>query len=109
MVYLLHFEPRYRHAGHYLGWTNSDNLDTRIDQHRKGQGSRLTQVAVGVGCTLILARTWEGGRDRERSLKIQGGASRLCPLCHAKNPGWWRRHVHKVERDVHISEEDVPF
>jgi ribosomal protein L34E len=28
-----------------------------------------------------LARTWPGGRARERQIKRQGGASRCCPMC----------------------------
>jgi hypothetical protein len=32
----------------------------------------------------VLARTWPGGRKRERQLKTQGGASRQCPICKAK-------------------------
>ena len=26
-VYLLHFEPRYLHARHYLGWTEGTGLE----------------------------------------------------------------------------------
>jgi hypothetical protein len=35
--------------------------------------------AVGIGWQL--ARTWCGGKHRERQLKKQGGASRRCPIC----------------------------
>ena len=37
VIYLLHFERSYRHARHYLGY--SDNLAARLDAHRAGQGS----------------------------------------------------------------------
>ena len=39
------------------------------------------QVVREAGIDWQLARTWTGGRDRERQLKNQGGKSRMCPLC----------------------------
>lgn len=33
-VYLLHFEPRYKHAGHYLGY--AEDIERRVDEHRRG-------------------------------------------------------------------------
>ena len=68
-------------AGHYLGSTR--NLDARLAEHASGQGARLTQVVEDAGITWTLARTWRGGRSRERQLKKQGGASRYCPVCKA--------------------------
>ena len=90
IVYLIHFTERYRHAGHYTGSTN--NLDARLGEHRSGQGARLMEVVKQAGIDWTLARTWHGGRQRERQLKKQGGASRHCPLCkqplaHAPLPG----------------------
>jgi len=85
VVYLLHFdEPiggpeRYKMAQHYLGWTN--DLLARLAEHASGQGARLMEVVRDAGIGWQLARTWLGGRQRERQLKRQGGASRLCPLC----------------------------
>ena len=32
-LYLLHIEPRYKHAGHYLGFCESDHVDRRVNQH----------------------------------------------------------------------------
>lgn len=82
-VYLLHFSRPYRHARHYLGWT-SGPLEKRLARHRAGRGSRLIEVIAREGITFELARTWAGGRDRERALKRQGGAARRCPLCGAR-------------------------
>ena len=81
-VYLLHFTRRYKHAGHYLGSTNA--LTKRLEAHKKGYGARLLEVVYAAGITWVLARTWEGGRTRERQLKRQGGASRRCPICKGK-------------------------
>src|SRR5882724_8137382 len=77
VVYLLHFDRRYRHAGHYTGWTR--NLLARLDKHAAGRGARLLAVVQAEGIGWTLARTWEGTRLKERSLKRQGGASRHCP------------------------------
>ncbi len=92
-IYLLHFHPRYKHAGHYLGWTRQ--ITQRLDEHRSGSGARLTQVAVQAGCELVLVRTWRGTRDDEHTMKYsrideQGkpirrhSLTRLCPICNSK-------------------------
>jgi len=78
-IYLLHFDRPYRHARHYLGWT--DNLEQRLAQHASGHGARLLAVIREHGIGWALARTWTGTRTRERALKNQGGASRRCPSC----------------------------
>lgn len=81
-IYLLHFDRPYKHAKHYLGWTL--DLDTRIAAHRSGVGDcgRLMRVIKDAGIGFQLARIWtEATRTYERSLKNQGGRSRLCPLC----------------------------
>jgi predicted GIY-YIG superfamily endonuclease len=81
VVYLLHFDRRYKHAGHYTGWTQ--DLAARLAQHGTGEGARLLAVVHEAGISWDLARTWPGPRARERQLKRQGGASRHCPLCKA--------------------------
>jgi len=78
-VYLLHFDVACRHAKHYRGSTS--DLDARLEAHRNGQGARLMAVVREAGIGFTLARTWEGGRGRDRQLKVQGGASRSCPIC----------------------------
>ena len=77
--YLLHFSEPYKHARHYSG--TATDLQARLGEHEKGNGARLLQVAKAAGITWTLARTWPGGRSRERQLKNQGGASRRCPEC----------------------------
>jgi predicted GIY-YIG superfamily endonuclease len=79
IVYLLHFDRPYRHAGHYTGWTT--NLHDRLNEHAAGHGARLLAVITHAGIGWQLARTWPGTRATERVLKRQGGASRRCPLC----------------------------
>ena len=76
--YLLHFNEPYRHARHYLG--SSKDIPVRLIEHAEGRGARLTQVVRAAGIAWRLARTWAGGRARERQLK-QRGLTRCCPLC----------------------------
>jgi predicted GIY-YIG superfamily endonuclease len=84
-VYLLHFDRPYRHARHYLGSTS--DLRARLDQHRAGQGARLMAVVRAAGIDFELARTWTGGRTRERQLKRRHASPRLCPMCGARPRG----------------------
>lgn len=89
-LYLLHFEPRYEHAGHYLGY--ADDIARRVSEHMaaNGKASPLVRAALARGCTVTLARVWVfGGRKHERRLKNQGGLSRHCPTCRAS--GRWHR------------------
>jgi predicted GIY-YIG superfamily endonuclease len=81
-VYLLHFDRRYKHAGHYTGFAL--DLERRLGEHAAGRGARLLEVIAAAGIGWTLARTWEGTRATERSKKRQGGASRHCPICKAK-------------------------
>jgi hypothetical protein len=81
-LYLLHFEPRYQHAQHYLGY--AANIARRLAEHKAGRAcsSPLIRAALSAGCTVALARIWpEGTRSLERQLKRQGGLSRHCPTC----------------------------
>lgn len=78
-VYLIHFDPAYNHARHYTGWTT--DLPARLDAHRHGRGARLMEVITDAGIAWQLARTWPGGRNRERAIKNRHNAPQLCPLC----------------------------
>ena len=80
IIYLIHFDTPYKHARHYT-WTT--DLDTRLQAHRAGRGSRLMEVITKAGIPWRLVRTWLGGRDRERAIKDRHEAPRLCPECSA--------------------------
>jgi hypothetical protein len=91
-VYLLHIEPSYKHAAHYLG--HAEDTGPRFNAHYHGRGARLTQVAVEAGCELILARVWpDGDRKLERRLKRRHSGVRLCPICRGEPVQlpllWW--------------------
>ncbi|MBO0802771.1 MAG: hypothetical protein J2P25_06810 [Nocardiopsaceae bacterium] len=79
VVYLIHLDPAYRHARHYLGWT--DDLPARLAKHWAGTGARLLAVAREAGGSWHLARTWPGTRALERALKDMRVAPKLCPEC----------------------------
>lgn len=82
-VYLLHFDAPYQHARHYIGF--AVDLEARLKEHEKGQGSRLLAVVAAAGIGWVLARTWQNvDRYVERQLKNRGGAGRICPHCGAK-------------------------
>jgi hypothetical protein len=80
-IYLLHFSRPLAHARHYTGFASEGRLEARLAEHRNGTGARLMEVVTAAGIDFVVARTWEGGRVRERQLKRMGGASRRCPLC----------------------------
>jgi hypothetical protein len=83
-LYLLHFTPRYRHAGHYLGFAES--IAARVREHRSAspKSSPLVRAALGASCAVDLVRVWPGeGRTTERRLKRGGGLSRYCPVCRS--------------------------
>lgn len=92
-VYLIHFNEPYVPypdapplccAGHYTGFADGGpaGLKRRLAKHGTWEGARLMLVITRAGIGWQLARVWwPGTRDLERRLKIQGGASRRCPLC----------------------------
>ena len=79
VVYLLHFDFPYCHARHYMGY--SVDLDQRLKAHRNGRGARLIEVITAAGTGFSVARTWNGDRHLERSLKRRKKSPALCPIC----------------------------
>jgi predicted GIY-YIG superfamily endonuclease len=81
MVYLIHFEKPYKHARHYIGFT--DNLDQRIHEHKyTANGAKLLQVVRNAGINFEVARVWpDGDRHFERHLKNMKKSSCYCPVC----------------------------
>jgi predicted GIY-YIG superfamily endonuclease len=83
-VYILHFERKYRHAGHYVGFTK--DFERRRGEHLKGgqSGSPLVKAAIQAGITIICAIVWQGaGREQERRIKASKNTARFCPICRA--------------------------
>lgn len=82
-VYLLHFDTKYQHAQHYIGF--AFDVERRIDEHRRGCGARLMAVIKGAGISFQVAQVWRG-KDRkfERLLKNRHGAGKFCPVCRSQ-------------------------
>jgi predicted GIY-YIG superfamily endonuclease len=81
-VYLLHFDrpyPRGKRPRHYLGW--AVDLDERLQEHRRGEKSRLMLACAQEGIGFRVVRTWPGGYEMERRLKRRKAPFRLCPEC----------------------------
>lgn len=65
MLYLLHFNPRYRHSGHDLGY--SQDVIQRFGLNLKGKGSPFVAPAVKRGSKVVLVRIWSSDGIESRS------------------------------------------
>lgn len=86
-VYLLHFDEPIAHAKHYIGWSKEhpEKEGGRIEQHRKGQAARLTQVLLEKQIGFTVTRIWEDvDRNFERRLKNMKCSPKYCPTCRKK-------------------------
>jgi predicted GIY-YIG superfamily endonuclease len=102
-IYLLHFEPRFKHAGHYLGVTrNGRDVAARFKEHLEGKGAVLTRYAKKAGCEISLARVWFNQEfASERRMKGRSLAP-LCPMCReASNGRSVARRGKKDSKDAH--------
>jgi predicted GIY-YIG superfamily endonuclease len=79
VVYLIHFEKKYFHAQHYIGYTHG--FKRRMEHHKAGTGSRLLAHLKKIGIAWEVVRKWPGDGNFERKLKNQRNAPRFCPVC----------------------------
>ena len=85
MVYLIHFNEPLHHAQHYCGYTSKDELQERMEAHRRGKGSRLLRAVSKAGIAWEVCRVWsDADRHFERRLKNTHKLSRHCPVCRMK-------------------------
>lgn len=90
-VYLIHFDRKYHHTEHYIGYSKC--LPDRIENHKHNTGARLLKAVNQADITWNVVRTWQvDGQGLERQLKNQKHSARFCPVC---NPDL----VGKVEND----------
>ena len=87
-VYLIHFDRKISHAGHYLGYTA--NLQERIKLHKSGNGARLLRECKRLQIPFHVVRTWkfknhDSAKSFEDKLKARKESPRLCPVCNPKN------------------------
>lgn len=83
-VYVLHFDPPFRHARHYVGYTPEATAERRVQEHLdcSAKGSPLVKAALNVGCKVTLAHEFPGaGRDFERWLKTRRDTAKWCGCC----------------------------
>lgn len=94
-VYILHFDPPYLHARHYVGF--SEDVPGRFDTHSRGRGSPLVKAALRSGSTVTVAHVWEeGDRTFERKIKNAKSTPRFCPICKNSKGG---HHAHYTGQD----------
>jgi predicted GIY-YIG superfamily endonuclease len=79
-VYLIHFEEKFKHAQHYLGY--ADNIQNRINRHKSSRGATLIKFVLAAGIKINLVRVWQDkDREFERKLKNRSHIPKLCPIC----------------------------
>ena len=98
-VYLLHLDPPYKHARHYLGFAEAGHLDARLADHDAGRGARLLAVAREAGCTWRLVRTWDGTRALERAIKNTRSVPHYCTECQPERNAA-RRAAREREKEM---------
>jgi predicted GIY-YIG superfamily endonuclease len=80
VIYLIHFNTKFGHAQHYLGYAHDFNA--RMERHRKGRGSRLIKHIQEAGIEWQVVRQWKPASPQvEAELKKWHNNRRLCPLC----------------------------
>ena len=82
-VYILHFDKKFKHAQHYVGY--SENVLGRIEKHKTGNGARLMQVIHEHQIGFKVAVVFENrGRDFEHKIKGSHNTKRFCPICRTQ-------------------------
>lgn len=84
IVYLIHFKSKLHHAQHYVGFCEEGNLESRMDQHMSGSGSKLMRAVTEAGIEWHVVKIWEGDRRFERKLKKRHNTKFICPACKKK-------------------------
>lgn len=85
-VYLIHFDNKLHHAGHYLGYSTC--LPHRIESHRNNTGAKLLRAVNEAGISWGVVRTWTvSSQGLEGAIKRQKNTPRFCPVCNAALAG----------------------
>lgn len=83
-LYVIHFDKKYKHAGHYTGI--AINPEQRFVEHCKGTGARLTEVVSGqqINMRLSILKRFRGfskAHLEEKRLKKWNNARKYCSIC----------------------------
>lgn len=98
---ILHIEPPYKHAGHYLVAALPGRLRQAVRDQSNGRGSALTKAAREAGCEIVCAAISRfESVDRERSIRKRGYLSLLCPVCSKHGVD----HENVITRDDRLRE-----
>ena len=102
-VYIIHFDEKFHHAGHYIGFAL--NVEGRLYYHKKGTGSKLLAALNRAGIGYKIVRVLAGDRNLERKLKNKKNTAALCPICQkahllARNQRARNRKEIKVIDDI---------
>lgn len=85
---LLHFDPPYEHARHYLlyakGIGRGRSYARDVITGRTFAPNALVESALVAGCRIEIARVIPGGdRNERRRMRRNGSLSRFCPTCRS--------------------------
>jgi hypothetical protein len=87
-IYLLHFDPPYKHASHYLGISSTPARRLRDHLNGNTNAHPLVRAALDAGSTVTIARLWtDATRAQERRMHRWGMNPRLCPICNPPRKG----------------------
>ena len=111
-VYLIHFQEKYHHAGHYLGY--SKHIWFRINTHRANTGAKLLKAVNQAGIDWAVVRTWAvNSQELERKLKSLKNSPRLCPICNPELAGQaqneYARMKWKFDHSVYNPDLPLPW
>lgn len=86
LLFLLHFDPPYRHARHYLGYAVGTGRGAKYARDQatgKALGAHeLVMAAQANECTILVADVLVGeGRATQRRMRAAGSLSRFCRYC----------------------------
>lgn len=94
MLYLLHSTVRLGTTGrnsavHYVGYAPPDEVDRRVDEHRRGVGrAKIVNAYLRAGARLLLTGVWlDGTKQDERRVKQHGHLEERCSFCLAQKKG----------------------
>jgi len=86
MVYLLHLEPAFKRARHFVGATSDPSTALAL---ARGDvpiiDAPLLVAARDAGVQFTVERTWVGGERERARIRSQKGAATFCPLCQRLN------------------------
>ena len=80
-VYVVHLDPPYRRARHYVGHADPGCLQHRLAEHHTSSGPLLLRVQKAAGGSWHLVATFPGTRSTERQLKDGQAVPSYCPDC----------------------------